>query len=487
MTGLVDTNLATQAATGSPDQGGASAGGIPKYREYKNSDVVWIGEVPSFWEVKPFKWLLTHNEGGVWGDDPAGEGDTIVLRSTDQTVDGNWNVTDPAVRHLTVKENASAVLEAGDLVVTKSSGSALHIGKTTLVNVDMAKLGYCYGNFMQRLRLGQKYIPKLAWYVMNNDLVRLQLNLLSNSTTGLANLNATLIGEILLPVPPVEEQTQIARFLDHETARIDALIEEQQRLIELLKEKRQAIISHAVTKGLDPTVPMKDSGVEWLGEVPAHWITKPLKHLAELNPKKSGYHGDRDELCSFVPMEKLKTGVIQLDEERFIADVISGYTYFEDGDVLQAKVTPCFENRNIAIADGLTNGVGFGSSEINVLRPFPDVNASFLYYRLQEDGYMGICTASMIGAGGLKRVPGEVINGFTVAVPERHEQTQIAHFLDHETARVDKLVEEANVGIELLKERRSALISAAVTGKIDVRGWQPPASAPSPELENEAV
>ncbi len=211
----------------------------------------------------------------------------------------------------------------------------------------------------------------------------------------------------------------------------------------------------------------KKSDVEWLGEVPEHWILTPLKHLALLNPRKSGYDGDTEQLCSFVPMEKLKTGVVQLDEERPVGEVIGGYTYFEDGDVLQAKVTPCFENKNIAIAKGLTNGIGFGSSEINVLRPYQGVNAEYLYYRVQEDSYMDFCTSSMIGAGGLKRVPTDVINNFKVATPEVFEQTQIARFLDHETARIDALIEEQQRLIELLKEKRQAVISHAVTKGLD--------------------
>ena len=158
---------------------------------------------------------------------------------------------------------------------------------------------------------------------------------------------------------------------------------------------------------------------------------------------------------------------MQLDEERPIAEVIGGYTYFEDGDVLQAKVTPCFENKNIAIAKGLTNGIGFGSSEINVLRPCQGVNAEYLYYRVQEDSYMDFCTSSMIGAGGLKRVPTDVINNFKVATPEVFEQTQIARFLDHETARIDALIEEQQRLIELLKEKRQAVISHAVTKGLD--------------------
>lgn len=211
----------------------------------------------------------------------------------------------------------------------------------------------------------------------------------------------------------------------------------------------------------------KDSGVEWLGEVPALWVLTPIKHLALLNPRKSDFDGDTEQLCSFVPMEKLKTGVVQLDEERPIGEVIGGYTYFEDGDVLQAKVTPCFENKNVAIAKRLTNGIGFGSSEINVLRPYKGVSAEYLYYRVQEDTYMSFCTSSMIGAGGLKRVPTDVINNFTVAAPKLFEQAQIARFLNYETARIDTLIEEQQHLIGLLKEKRQAVISHTVTKGLD--------------------
>jgi type I restriction enzyme, S subunit len=211
----------------------------------------------------------------------------------------------------------------------------------------------------------------------------------------------------------------------------------------------------------------KDSGVEWLGEVPEHWTIVPMKQLAVLNPKKSDYQGNQNQSCSFVPMEKLKTGVLILDEERAISDVYGGYTYFENGDILQAKVTPCFENKNIAVADKLTNGVGFGSSEINVLRASESVSNWFLYYRLQENNFMGFCTSSMIGVAGLKRIPSDTINNFAIALPKKSEQAQIAHFLDRETTRIDALIAEQQRLIELLKEKRQAVISHAVTKGID--------------------
>ena len=208
----------------------------------------------------------------------------------------------------------------------------------------------------------------------------------------------------------------------------------------------------------------KDSGVEWLGNIPSHWQVIPVKHLAALTPKKSTIDGELlSQECSFLPMEKLKLNSITLDEKRLVSDVYNGYTYFEDGDVLMAKVTPCFENKNIAVASGLLNGVGFGSSEIYVLRSNGRVNNRFLYYRLQEDSFMDIAIAAMSGAGGLKRVPSEIVSGYSLAKPELAEQTQIANFLDHETAKIDTLIEKQQQLIKLLKEKRQAVISHAVT------------------------
>ena len=139
------------------------------YPAYKDSGVEWLGKVPEHWEIKPFKWFIDRNDGGVWGDDPDGASDTIVLRSTEQTVDGNWKLDDPALRKLSQADREFGTLKAGDLLVTKSSGSSLHIGKTSLVTPEIEDLGCCYSNFMQRIRVKSSIIPRLAWFVMNND------------------------------------------------------------------------------------------------------------------------------------------------------------------------------------------------------------------------------------------------------------------------------------------------------------------------------
>jgi type I restriction enzyme S subunit len=217
---------------------------------------------------------------------------------------------------------------------------------------------------------------------------------------------------------------------------------------------------------------MKDSGVEWLGEVPEHWEVKPIKHLAELNPKKSEITLNKNLMCNFLPMEKLKTGTVLLDEMKVISDVYDGYTYFRNNDILMAKVTPCFENHNIAIVKELENNIGFGSTEIYVLRVKTGGVNNFLFYRLQESNFMAVATSAMTGAGGLKRVPSDVLNNYLIAIPDFETQETIANYIDVQTTKIDNLIDKSNSAIELMQERRTALISAAVTGKIDVRHWQ---------------
>lgn len=208
----------------------------------------------------------------------------------------------------------------------------------------------------------------------------------------------------------------------------------------------------------------KDSGVEWLGELPAHWTTLAIKHVAQLNPSKSCISIEKMKgMCSFIPMEKLKFNSLCLDEIKDVTDVYNGYTYFENEDILMAKVTPCFENKNMVVAHDLNNGIGFGSSEIYVLRCNDIINNDFLFYRLQEDNFMSIAEGAMTGAGGLKRVPSEILNNFKFGLPSKKEQSIIVDFLKHETAKIDNLIEKQQQLIELLKEKRQAVISHAVT------------------------
>jgi type I restriction enzyme S subunit len=247
------------------------------------------------------------------------------------------------------------------------------------------------------------------------------------------------------------------------------------------------VISHAVTKGLDPNARMKDSGVEWLGEVPEGWEVKRLRFIVRLNPSKSELSEvDRDTEVSFLPMEAVgEDGSLKLDRLRPLRDVETGYTYFRDGDVTIAKITPCFENGKGAVMTGLTGQVGFGTTELIVARPRVEVISSEYLHRLFTSTiFRELGEAAMYGAGGQKRVPDDFVRDFSVALPPLTEQVAIEEYLKEITFRFDALIEEAQKAIELMKERRTALISAAVTGKIDVRGFCPVGTG---EVEGESI
>ena len=201
-------------------------------------------------------------------------------------------------------------------------------------------------------------------------------------------------------------------------------------------------------------------GDELTYKFPSTWNLNRVKYISELTPRKPNV--DRNLSCTFLPMEKLKTDTLVLDETRKIDDVYDGYTYFSENDILMAKVTPCFENKNIAVAKGLDNKIGFGSSEIYTIRA-KHINTRFLFYCLQEDGFMDLAIGEMTGAGGLKRVPSSTVENYKFPMPALEEQQKIADFLDHETAKIDTLIEKQQKLIELLKEKRQAVISHAVT------------------------
>jgi type I restriction enzyme S subunit len=219
----------------------------------------------------------------------------------------------------------------------------------------------------------------------------------------------------------------------------------------------------------------KDSGIEWLGEVPKHWDVKRLRRVVTMNPSKSEIaHLDRDVEVSFLPMEAVgENGELDLTRTRPISEVENGYTYFRNGDVTYAKITPCFENGKGALMQKLEQGVGFGTTELTVVRAKSGhSDGAFIDWLFRSPEFRKNGEASMYGAGGQKRVPDDFVREFLTGIPPVTEQSAIAQFLVIETTKIDSLIAEQEKLIELLKERRSALISAAVTGKIDVRGLQ---------------
>jgi type I restriction enzyme S subunit len=209
----------------------------------------------------------------------------------------------------------------------------------------------------------------------------------------------------------------------------------------------------------------KDSGIEWLGEIPKEWEVKRLRFVCELNPKKSEIANLASNLeVSFLPMEKVgEDGSFTLDETRTLDQVRQGYTYFRDHDVVVAKITPCFENGKGTMFTGLLNGVGFGTTEFHVLRAQHSIHPRFVFYVTRSHPFRHLGTAMMTGAAGQKRVPEDFLKDFTVGFPSFSEQHAIAAVLDRKTAHIDALIAKKERQIELLQEKRAALISHAVT------------------------
>ena len=442
------------------------------YPVYKDSGVEWLGRIPAHWEVKRTKTLLSRNDSGVWGTDFDDEG-VVVLRSTEQTVDGEWNIREPAKRRLTPSEYAACHLTDGDLVVTKSSGSALHIGKTSIVTRDVEALNCCHSNFMQRLRVKKNAMPRYVWYTLNGELGRKQFGYYSDTTTGLANLNGEIIGRVHLALPPLPEQRAIAAFLDRETAQIDALVAKKERLIELLQEKRTALISHAVTKGLDPDVPLKDTGVEWLREIPAHWEVRRLKSFAIVQlsnvDKKSAEGQDAVRLSNYVDVyynERIDDG-IDFMLATATTEQIRRFS-LRTGDVLITKDSETWTDIAVpAVVSEDLPGVLCGYHLAHI-RPDGHCDGRFLS---RVFAAVGPRDQYHIAANGITRfgLTGDSIRAGVFALPPIPEQRAIAAFLDRETTKIDALIAKVREAIDRLKELRTALISSAVTGKIDVR------------------
>ena len=413
------------------------------YPAYKESGVEWLGAVPEGWETPQIKRFARL----VYGD---------ALASEVREADGEvlvYGSNGPVGRH-----NVSNTRSPAILIGRKGSYGALNWADTPCFAIDTVY-------FIDPASA----ICELRWLYWALHTANLDAN---SQDTGVPGLSRDDAHATHIPLPPLPEQQAIARFLDKEVAKIDALVAEQRRLIALLAEKRQAVISHAVTKGLNPATPLKPSGIDWLGDIPEGWEVVPLRRLVTLNPSKSEVADrSREEEVSFLPMEAVgQDGSLDLSRTRPIGEVETGYTYLREGDVAFAKITPCFENGKGALMRGLVGGIAFGTTELTVLRPSDEsLSQTFLACVVSSPLFLRLGEGHMYGAGGQKRVPDDFAREFRIALPSRAEQDSIVEHIKATHERFDALTTAATSAISLLQERRAALISAAVTGKIDLR------------------
>jgi type I restriction enzyme S subunit len=364
----------------------------------------------------------------------------------------------------TRSEVARFQLHHGDVLVTKDSESWDDIAVPAYVaeELDGVLCGYHLAHIRPDLR---KLIGEYLFRAFRSSGINDQFRVAANGITRFG-LGKYWLDNGLFLVPPLNEQQAIASFLDRETARIDMLIQKKQRQIELLQEKRSALISHAVTKGLDPNAKMKDSGIEWLGEIPAHWEVRRLKYTASINDEALSETTDPDYEFVYVDISSVDAakGVVATEVYRFEDAPLRARRIVRDGDTIVSTVRTYLR----AIApirdpdDNLIVSTGFA-----VVRP-RKLDSGYLSYALRSPFFVETVVSRSTGVS-YPAINAPEVGNIGVSIPPLDEQCAIASFLDRETARIDALTEKINQSIETLHEYRVALISAAVTGKIDVR------------------
>lgn len=273
--------------------------------------------------------------------------------------------------------------------------------------------------------------------------------------------------------PPSSIQKKIVSFLDRKLKKIDQFIENKNKYIETLKEQNQAVINKAITQGINKNIATKPSGIDWLEEIPADWEVGKLKNYIIFNPSKSksDFHKTDDELVVFLPMENVSVdGKIDCSKKLPFGVLKQGFTYFEKGDVVIAKITPCFENGKGAFLDQLSTDIGFGTTEFHVLRPRPGkIDGKYLYLFTMTHYFRSIGTSFMTGSAGQQRVSTSFVKNFPIGLPLIDEQRKIVNYIHDECTVIDQAIKKAEQQIELIKEYKTSLISDAVTGQLEIK------------------
>ena len=442
-----------------------------RYPEYKASGVKWIGEIPKDWEVKKIKYTQSHLIGGVWGKEPEGnEKDIYCIRVADfnyvQLAISTRNLT---LRNIPLKERDKRILSTDDLLLEKSGGGEKSpVGRTVIFDAGIPRRSVT-SNFISKFTAKSdscfpKYLLYCLSFLYHIGLTRKHIK----QSTGLQNLDIDSYFQERIPFSSLTEQTQIANFLDHKTGQIDELIRIKEQRIELLQEQRTALINQVVTKGLDPNVEMKPSGVEWIGEIPRHWTLTKLKYISNipvtygLNIEADRYTTEGTRLIRITDIDEnggLRQKGVYLSE-----DCVPQEQMLNSYDLLLSRSGATVGKSYLHLEEGIYTSAGY-----LVRFNFGDYYTSkFIYYVTLSHFYRNWLEQQII-ISTIQNVNGEKYSNFQLPIPLYQERKQIVAFLDRKTQQIDELISAERRKIELLKEYRQSLISEVVTGKIDVR------------------
>ncbi|MEQ8853921.1 restriction endonuclease subunit S [Gimesia sp.] len=446
---------------------------FPKYAGYKNSGIEWLDEIPEHWDVKELKYACSNFPSNV--DKKTIEGQQVVSLCNYTDVYYNEQITTGMQlmkASATDEQIEKFTLRAGDVIITKDSESADDIAVSTYIPADLP--GVVCGYHLAMIRPKEGVSGLFIKRLFDSVYIQSKVATLANGLTRMGLSHASISG-LELPIPPAEEQTAIANFLDAETAKIDALVSEQQRLIELLKEKRQAVISHAVTKGLNPDAHLKDSGIEWLGKVPEDWSVKLLRRFSckvQTGPFGSQLHADEyvpNGTPVINPTHMVNGKIVPSDDIRVTDEVLERLPHqrLEAGDVIFSRRG---ELGRCALVTEREAGWLCGTGSMILRLHKSEYIGGYLSLFLSLDILRQYFESFSIGSV-MNSLSSETLLSMPLIVPPINEQQRIVDYVAEKVEFIESLVEETVGTIELLQERRTALISAAVTGKIDVREY----------------
>ena len=426
------------------------------YPKYKDSEFRWLGQIPEHWEVKRLKYAAPFRASKL---DAKPEGDTYIGLESIESWTGRFLVqAEPEI-----VESAVSQFQAGDVLFGKLRPYLAKVARPSFDGVSTSEI-----LVLNPVECSQGY---LMYFLLNEAYIRWVDKLTYGAK--MPRVSPGQVGSSFALLPPVVEQRAIAEFLDGETEKIDALVANKERLIKLLQEKRIALITHAVTKGLNPDVPRKDSGVECLGEIPAHWEARRLKHTVEkIGSGKTPSGGAERYVTDGVLLlrsQNVQFGGLEVADAAYIdaaTDNEMPNSRVHEDDILLNITGASLGRCCIARLGGLGANV---NQHVCIMRPdqrqiYPTFLALLIESHALQDQIFN-------NENGVSRdaLNFEQVGSLILTKPDISEQRAIAAFLDQETAEIDALVTKVLEAIDRLKELRTALISAAVTGKIDVR------------------
>lgn len=446
-----------------------------EYSQYKKINVEWPSEIPSHWRMSKLRYIFSFTKGLTITKDNLQEKGVPCVNYGEVHSECGFEV-DPTIHTLKyvseifLKDNPESLLSKGDFVFADTSEDLDGAGNfTQLISDDLVFAGYHTIIARPLNRINGRFFA----YLLDSKELRSQIK---NAVKGVKVFSITqeILRNLNIWIPSVEEQLNISNFLDYEIKKIDRLIIKQMKLVERLKEKQQVVISHVVTKGLNPNVKMKDSGVEWIGLVPEHWEVKKLKHTSKIIDCKNRtpeYFEDGDYFVVRTTNVKNRTltfdKALYTNEENFKLWTERGVPPV--GSVLFTREAPvgevCLVPENVKLC--------MGQRMMNFI-PFEAKFSNFLFDYLTSD-CLARYIASEASGSTVTHLRVEQVHNIPIVVPPVHEQAEIDYLVHGIKRRYSVLTEKAQAAINLAKERRSALISAAVTGKIDVRNCQPDA------------